>query len=1059
MIHYFEAQNPTELIGYLSQQLQKNTSPLEAPWVVVPNREFQEWVEREVALQKGSSAHLNYVFPVELIWKLYRSTDPEVPKKLPTDLNALSFRIFELLEKDPLFMEVYEGLEDEMQRFALAQQYADVYDQYLNVRPQMILGWEKGIHDSKYPHDGITDSHLELQMRLWKSITDSLIAESRNHISRSSIYIRWFELLQSAEIESLKNQLPNQLFVLGERDWGEVLLKSLEGLSAVCDVHLVNYSSFTSFSLSRGNTYSPFLKNLSLKWQQSCRSSEGLLRLSENLQSSQTPQVSEDPVFTLERILDLEGTIHSCHSPKREVEVLKDDILSFIKQNPDIALDTIGISVPDLLTYAPIITHVFGQEPRLPVYLPLNQAQSLRSSLIMILELVSGDFKMNQLVDVLNDPNIARVNDISDEDLKQIKHWITETNIHFGLEENHPFSFKEGLLSWWRGFLFNEKEFQDIISPSPSHLIRKNDHLEVLSKLQLLFDRLRLLSIGLHTNRSTIEWIDWIQKIFIENFETIRNEEGWVFDREIQWLDHLKLELSYTDVSISQDLFLKWFRQVAVEKDNHASTYGFGILVSEHIPNRLIPFNYVAMLGLNEQVFPGNQTRPIFDLIHRHPISGERERKKDLHRLFIERLALTNQRYFLSYEGSDVHTNKVKNPSPLITQLRYLHQEFYRNHTVSSDSPSAAISPKLMVFDHRLHGFSQDYFHSDTDKISFHKHYYQQLTTKLLDQNRNQSFVTDQFYEGISNESKRFDSIDLVDLIRFYQHPAKFLLERQLSIKPAYESRELMDFEQYELNHLDRYLVKNSIWDSIEQDYSKSECQMYLESKKIIPPLGVYQSKFDELYAEIHSFYDLVIPSQRQVGMVQTEITLDDSKLFGNLQLGQDQSIQDFRLGSMSTKYAIEYWIKFLFNAVSNKANKANYYYLTSNSPRVCTLSIEQSDQAVEILKRIVKGYKQGVESVESLHFLPNSSFAFITGGYDKRKKVFDESKAWAKAKAEWFPKTYESPLPSESEDIWNSMIWGEHAPVEDDLFVTKSYEFWDEWNEISNDKPFKGLS
>ena len=146
MIHYFEAQHPAELLAYLSQQLQKDALPLEASWVVVPNREFQEWIEREIAVAKGSSAHLNYVFPVELIWKLYRKVYPEVPKRLPTDIHALSFRIFELLKEDELILSSYNGLENEMQRFALAQQYADVFDQYLNIRPKMVFGWERGLH-------------------------------------------------------------------------------------------------------------------------------------------------------------------------------------------------------------------------------------------------------------------------------------------------------------------------------------------------------------------------------------------------------------------------------------------------------------------------------------------------------------------------------------------------------------------------------------------------------------------------------------------------------------------------------------------------------------------------------------------------------------------------------------------------------------------------------------------------------------------------------------------------------------------------------------------------
>ena len=164
---------------------------------------------------------------------------PRGSQKLPTDIHALSFRIFELLEDDELILSNYNGLENEMQLFALAQQYADVFDQYLNVRPQMVFGWERGFHESKYPFEGMSSDHLEIQMRLWVRIMEGLEKEGIHQFARSSIYKNWFELFNEKHISNLKSFLPKQLFVLGERDLGEVFLKSLEGISSVSEVHLL----------------------------------------------------------------------------------------------------------------------------------------------------------------------------------------------------------------------------------------------------------------------------------------------------------------------------------------------------------------------------------------------------------------------------------------------------------------------------------------------------------------------------------------------------------------------------------------------------------------------------------------------------------------------------------------------------------------------------------------------------------------------------------------------------------------------------------------------------
>ena len=286
-----------------------------------------------------------------------------------------------------------------MQRFALAQQYADVFDQYLNIRPKMVFGWERGLHESKYPYEGMSYEHLEIQMRLWTRIMGALEEEGIHQYSRSSIYKNWFELLNGTNISTLKSFLPKQLFVLGERNWGEVLLKSLEGLSSVSEVHLLNYSSL---SFENEHTYDYLLRNLSQKWQQSCCQSESLSKLITKNNVSKVTAEAFDPLFKVEKLLETPGSIHICHSPRREVEVLKDHILDFIHSNPDLELDTIGISVPDLMTYAPIITQVFGQEPRLPVFISINKTESLRTTLIRLLELVVSSFKMNDFMDFLS---------------------------------------------------------------------------------------------------------------------------------------------------------------------------------------------------------------------------------------------------------------------------------------------------------------------------------------------------------------------------------------------------------------------------------------------------------------------------------------------------------------------------------------------------------------------------------------------------------------------------------------------------------------------------------
>jgi exodeoxyribonuclease V gamma subunit len=53
-------------------------------------------------------------------------------------------------------------------------------------------------------------------------------------------------------------------------------------------------------------------------------------------------------------------TIHVCHSPQREVEVLHDRLLAMLEENPELTPRDIIVMVADIDSYSPYIQAVFG---------------------------------------------------------------------------------------------------------------------------------------------------------------------------------------------------------------------------------------------------------------------------------------------------------------------------------------------------------------------------------------------------------------------------------------------------------------------------------------------------------------------------------------------------------------------------------------------------------------------------------------------------------------------------------------------------------------------------
>ena len=259
MINYRETANPNELIDDLIDLYPLSDQPFQAPWIVVPNREFQDWIDREIAKKVGSSPHYNFVFPFEFIWKLYRLIDPNVPTKLPTDVHALTFKIFELLADNERLNALFGEFRDQKHRFALAIQIADVFDQYINIRPHMLFEWEddnasfefKAVSRLDRPEflDKETvpellnqpnelDSYVNLQKNFLHSLNKILHREGNHKWSRIQIYRNWLAHLKR---DNLTDSLPADIFFVGERDWNRLLVESVELISEHTNVHLLNY--------------------------------------------------------------------------------------------------------------------------------------------------------------------------------------------------------------------------------------------------------------------------------------------------------------------------------------------------------------------------------------------------------------------------------------------------------------------------------------------------------------------------------------------------------------------------------------------------------------------------------------------------------------------------------------------------------------------------------------------------------------------------------------------------------------------------------------------------
>ena len=136
--------------------------------VIVQNAGMQHWLNMSLAQQRGISMNMRYALPSQFLWNLIRNlaSDEDVPEQSPYSREVLSWRIDALLASNKVIndddfnvathywctkstindssVEQAYSEAEQLKRYQLACQLADLYEQYLIFRPQWIHAWHQG---------------------------------------------------------------------------------------------------------------------------------------------------------------------------------------------------------------------------------------------------------------------------------------------------------------------------------------------------------------------------------------------------------------------------------------------------------------------------------------------------------------------------------------------------------------------------------------------------------------------------------------------------------------------------------------------------------------------------------------------------------------------------------------------------------------------------------------------------------------------------------------------------------------------------------------------------
>ncbi|MGZ8158913.1 MAG: exodeoxyribonuclease V subunit gamma, partial [Methylobacter sp.] len=452
--------NKTEnLVAHLSAVVEN--SPLASPFAkevfLIQSQGMERWLSQQLASQFKVWGNYEFLFPGKFFSSLAQNIDSRLSDEA-FERNLMLWRIEALLRRldGEVFLPLTQYLSGEniaLKRYQLAQQLSQIFDQYQMMRPDMLEAWQKG----QLLYQTTTE---RWQQALWLQIT-----EQTGHRHRGSLWLDVIDKLNAAEEGAFSRQLPERISVFGLNTMPPLFLSYLQGLSKHCQLHLFLLNPAQDFwadlasKRQRTNdenfTGHPLLSTLG---QQGREFQEMLLEQAQfdfepesfepgeartNLQQLQNGILNNrlDGAVEPQNIKLLQPdnsiSIHACHSRMREVEVLKNQLLQALENDPTLELRDIVVMAPDIQVYEPFISAVFDDIQHAIADRSLRLSNHALDAFIRFLDLSQSRFGWQTVLDLLEQPVVYPGFGLSEVDLDLIKHWVLDTHVRWGKSAQH----------------------------------------------------------------------------------------------------------------------------------------------------------------------------------------------------------------------------------------------------------------------------------------------------------------------------------------------------------------------------------------------------------------------------------------------------------------------------------------------------------------------------------------------------------------------------------------------------------------------------------------------
>jgi exodeoxyribonuclease V gamma subunit len=842
MFHLYQSDKLETLAERLACDLDPPLPPFEPEIILVQSPGMGRWLSLRLAERLGICAHLQFPLPAMFVWDLLRSVFGELPRRSPFSADVLAFRILDWLSRPENLaraprLGAYLKDGDELRRFQLAARLGAVFDQYLVYRDDWITAWEKG--DTL----GLEEDE-RWQALLWRDLAEGQTAPHRawlmgELLGRIGKAPHPGPLPGGEGMAAASLPLPRRISLFGVSSLPPVFLAVLNRLAERIEVRLYALNPCREFwgeirdSREMGRlagerqpedlyleTGHPLLASLGKQGREffdslaECAESEEIFTeeprrdsLLQHLQADILELVDRQgaeriPIDSADRSLQ----VHVCHSPMREVEVLRDQLLALFAADPTLKAGDVAVLATDIEAYTPYIEAVFAPSPDSP-YVPfgiadlgLTYQNPLLETFLSLLDLPDSRFPADTTLSFLERPAVRRRFGLTEDDLPRIHGWVRSVGARWGRDGDHKaehglpptprHTWRDGLERLLLGYALPQVLAGDelpLFGGTLPHDEVEGSQALVLGHFAEFLETLFEWAETLKPERPPQDWAELLNRCIDGLFEPDEEDETALLElRGALDLWREFAEQAGFRAPVSLRVVKAWLGERLGRPAGHAGFLTGEVTFCAMVPMRSLPFKVIAVLGLNHDSFPRHHPPPGFDLMARHPRRGDRSRRLDDRYLFLETLLSAREVLYLSYVGRSIRDNSALPPSPLVSELLdVVKQGFVLAEDYPHPSPlpggegtTAGIEDHLMTV-HPLQPFDPAYFRGAPRLPGYSATWARAAAWIGRGAETSRPLFEAELPEP---EEAAWKVVALDDLLRFYVNPARFLLQKRLNL-------------------------------------------------------------------------------------------------------------------------------------------------------------------------------------------------------------------------------------------------------------------------------------